>query len=325
MSTDQDYKLLVDTTAQLLETTEPGKVPATLAELGWYELLAEDERSAARALFGQQGRLARTSPMLSLLMGAAATGEDAAQATPALLPTLAAGATGWVEPGADGAISVLAQADALTGADFAVLAVRRGGAAELLRVPIASLTTTPVEGIDPPMGLAKVRATLDGAEQVASGADAEETWTASIALGRKLIAEEIAAVVARQLELAMEHATSRTQFGRLIGSYQAVKHKLAETLVAVRLAELAAEEAWNRPDAQAALMAKLLGGQSVEVAIRHCQQVLGGIGFTWEHSFHWYMRRGRMLDALLGSSAQLIPLVGAGIVESGELPVTASL
>jgi alkylation response protein AidB-like acyl-CoA dehydrogenase len=166
---------------------------------------------------------------------------------------------------------------------------------------------------------------LQDAVVLATGTEADAQWSTALALGRRLLAEEMIGVVAAQLDLTLEHARSRTQFGRQIGSFQAVKHKLAETHVALAVARLAADDAWIDTGPIAALMAKLHAGAAVQVANRHCQQLLGGIGFTWEHPFHRYYRRGRILDALLGSSQQLTTAIGRQISERRTLPSTAQL
>ncbi|MDT7682492.1 MAG: hypothetical protein QOG57_2802, partial [Pseudonocardiales bacterium] len=308
-----------------------------------FELWDEQPRAAARALFGQQGRLARTSPVLTLLMGASVAGPTGSISAgpvsagsiggvaPVLLPGPAAFSDsafsdgGWAVAGPDGTVRALAQSAALDVGRAAVLPVRDGDGLSLVELATGTLRRTPVEGLDPALGLCRVDATVRAGTPVLVGAEAERAWRRSVALGRRLLTEEMCGVVAEQLRLALGHAGSRTQFGRPIGSFQAVKHKLAEVHVALTVAELAAEEAWAQPAATSSLLAALLGATAVETANLHCQQVLGGIGFTWEHPFHRYARRGRVLAAVLGSRAQLARELGGQIVDSGELPVLAEL
>jgi alkylation response protein AidB-like acyl-CoA dehydrogenase len=119
------------------------------------------------------------------------------------------------------------------------------------------------------------------------------------------------------LSLARSHATGRVQFGRPIASFQAVRHRLAETLVALEGAEatlLAAE------DDLGSLLAKAAAGQAALVAARHCQQVLGGIGFTAEHGLHRHVRRALVLDGLLGSALELTREAGAVLRAHGSAP-----
>jgi alkylation response protein AidB-like acyl-CoA dehydrogenase len=131
--------------------------------------------------------------------------------------------------------------------------------------------------------------------------------------------------VAEQLRLAVRHALDRRQFGRPIGSFQAIQHKLADVYVGLTVADLATDEAWHDPSPSTCVLAKLLAGAAVDAANLHCQQVLGGIGFTWEHPFHRYLRRGRMLATMLGRRPQLASALGSEIVRSQRLPDLAPL
>jgi alkylation response protein AidB-like acyl-CoA dehydrogenase len=109
--------------------------------------------------------------------------------------------------------------------------------------------------------------------------------------------------------MAADYARTRYQFGRPIGSFQAVKHRLADMLVQVELAEAAAREA-------ALLAAEESPGFPAAAAVAHacCSraflhaaaeniQVHGGIGFTWEHPAHLYFRRAKSSQLLFGGPA----------------------
>jgi hypothetical protein len=108
------------------------------------------------------------------------------------------------------------------------------------------------------------------------------------------------------LSYGRTHMLSRAQFGRPLASFQAVRHRLAETLVALEGAEATLEASAGAADRDtAALLAKAAAGQAALTAARHCQQVLGGIGFTAEHDLHRQIRRALVLDGLLGSARDL--------------------
>jgi alkylation response protein AidB-like acyl-CoA dehydrogenase len=124
-----------------------------------------------------------------------------------------------------------------------------------------------------------------------------------------LSAAEAAGVAAWCLRTATEYAKTREQFGRAIGSFQAVKHLCAGMLCRVEQAAAAAWDAARTADEAsgdhplaAAVAAVLALDAAVEVA-KDCVQVLGGIGFTWEHDAHLYLRRAMALRQLLGGSA----------------------
>jgi alkylation response protein AidB-like acyl-CoA dehydrogenase len=127
------------------------------------------------------------------------------------------------------------------------------------------------------------------------------------------------------LALARQHSLDRFQFGRPIASFQAVRHRLAETLVAIEGAEATLGLAGaDNPDLTA-LLAKAAAGKAALTAARHCQQVLGGIGFTAEHDLHRHVKRVLVLDGLLGSSRELTRKAGAGLRARGSTPRLADL
>jgi Acyl-CoA dehydrogenase, C-terminal domain len=127
------------------------------------------------------------------------------------------------------------------------------------------------------------------------------------------------------LTLARQHALDRVQFGRPIAAFQAVRHRLAETLVAIEGAEATLSlPGVDNPDLTA-LLAKAAAGKAALTAARHCQQVLGGIGFTAEHDLHLHVKRVLVLDGLLGSSRELTRKAGAGLRARGSVPRLAQL
>jgi hypothetical protein len=127
------------------------------------------------------------------------------------------------------------------------------------------------------------------------------------------------------LRLARQHALDRVQFGRPIASFQAIRHRLAETLVAIEGAEATLSlPSKDNPDLTA-LLAKAAAGKAALTAARHCQQVLGGIGFTEEHELHLHVKRVLVLDGLLGSSRELTRKAGAGLRARGSAPRLAEL
>ena len=122
---------------------------------------------------------------------------------------------------------------------------------------------------------------------------------------------EAVGISAKVLDLAIEHAKTREQFGRAIGVYQAVSHKLADTFVETELARsLAYWAAWcvAEQDEQAPVAvaaAKAYCGDAAVVACERSIQVHGGIGFTWEHVLHRYYKRALRIQAHGGYSRQL--------------------
>lgn len=145
-----------------------------------------------------------------------------------------------------------------------------------------------------------------------------------------LIAAELVGVAQHALDLAINHAKQRHQFGRPIGAYQAVSHRCADMLIAVESARSAVLSAgWTADHAPdnlgfASSVAKVAAAQAAADATAAALQIHGGMGFTWEHPIHLFLRRaiasGRFLggvDAHLDRAAALAEL-GEGI--AGSLP-----
>jgi alkylation response protein AidB-like acyl-CoA dehydrogenase len=121
-----------------------------------------------------------------------------------------------------------------------------------------------------------------------------------------ILALEAVGIGKKALELGIEHAQNREQFGRKIGVYQAVSHQLADTFVETELARsLAYWAAWcvAEDDDQAPIAvaaAKAYAGDAAVAACERSIQVHGGIGFTWEHVLHEYYKRALWIQAYGG-------------------------
>jgi alkylation response protein AidB-like acyl-CoA dehydrogenase len=181
----------------------------------------------------------------------------------------------------------------------------------------------PTQGLDPALNAERVHAEMPSAavDVLASGAEALSWWEAAEAHGRRALCHQISGACAAMLDLALTHARERTQFGRQIGTFQAVRHKLAEVYVAVAAIESVADAAWDTDDVWlASTVAKLVASRSCATAIAHTQQVLAGIGFTAEHPYHHLMKHAVALDRILGTANELAPLVGTQLVSLGHAP-----
>lgn len=144
--------------------------------------------------------------------------------------------------------------------------------------------------------------------------------SAPMGAGRQALGWWLVGAGRAMLALARQHALDRTQFGRPVASFQAIRHRLAETLVAVEGAEATLVAAAGERDELAFLLAKAAAGQAALTAARHCQQVLGGIGFTAEHELQRHIKRALVLDGLLGSSRELTREAGAALRDKGFAP-----
>jgi alkylation response protein AidB-like acyl-CoA dehydrogenase len=173
-----------------------------------------------------------------------------------------------------------------------------GGAAGVERAKLDALDLT--------RALASVTLRGAPATRVGAGRDANQ-WLAEITdlVLAALAAEQIGGA-ARCLDLAVEYAKVREQFGRPIGSFQAIKHKCANLLLEVESGRSAvyhasAAVAAREPDAAlAAALAYAYCSQAFTHAAKECIQIHGGIGYTWEHDAHLYLRRAKSSELLFG-------------------------
>ncbi|GMU79032.1 MAG: acyl-CoA dehydrogenase [Acidimicrobiia bacterium] len=182
--------------------------------------------------------------------------------------------------------------------------------------PVDGLDAAVVRGLDPDLGL--VRVTGRALEGLVDGGRAT-------CAARRALAAELLGVAATMLDTATEHAKSRMQYGQPIGVFQAVKFRLADVLVAIQAAEVVLEEAWGDEADVAATAGKCLAGRAFRLAAENCLQVLGAIGFTWEHDLHRFIRRGLVLDVLYGSTEELRRELGATLIRRESTPRLGAL
>ena len=226
-----------------------------------------------------------------------------------------------------GAIGVVAENGTLSGtkshvvdgciADLLLVAVRQPGTAGMdglslyaIDASAEGVTRTPLEALDPTRKLARVN--LDGAQARLVGREghAGPALRRTLDLAAAALANEMVGGAARLLESAVEYAKERVQFGRAIGSFQAVKHRLADLTLTVELAKSAAYQAANAAaddDADLpalASLAKSAASDAYMQAAKDCIQLHGGIGFTWDNDTHLFYKRAKSSEVFLGDPAK---------------------
>ena len=301
------------------EASSGGTLDAALDELGWRDALAADRRTAVSVLFECQGAANVTSAALDVLLAAALTPDSTDTAV--VLPPLRQGAAPGHVRGDRCHIAGLGTA-ALARSDTAIVVSGDGDDATAFAIETRLLERRAVHGLDPALGLVEVSGDVH-AQSVASPEPVD--WAAALALGQLALAHELVGAGRAMLELARVHALERMQFGRPIATFQAVRHRLAETLVALEAAAALLDAAWDDPSPVTAPMAKSFAGRSARSAARHCQQVLAGIGFTTEHPLHLFIRRTIVLDQLLGAGSVLTGQLGTDMLRTATLPAAFPL
>jgi len=143
---------------------------------------------------------------------------------------------------------------------------------------------------------------------IASGPAASRAIEAALAAGAGVLASEQVGLAQRCLDMTVAYVKERRQFARPIGSFQALKHRLAEEWVAVTQARAAARYAaaclaTGDPDAKVAVaLAKAYCSQTAVLAAQETVQLHGGIGFTWEHPAHLYLKRAKADSIAFGTA-----------------------
>jgi alkylation response protein AidB-like acyl-CoA dehydrogenase len=163
----------------------------------------------------------------------------------------------------------------------------------------AGLTMAPVTSLDSTRTLADL--TLDDvpARCVASGPAAARAVAAALTAGAAMLAAEQLGVAERCLDMTMAYLKERHQFARPVGSFQALKHRLADLWVIITQARSASRYAAaclasGDPDSPIAVaLAKAACSEAALHAAQECVQLHGGIGFTWEHPAHLYLKRAK--------------------------------
>jgi alkylation response protein AidB-like acyl-CoA dehydrogenase len=313
----------VDRVAELADS-DAGWDPGSwreLAELGWLD--PELDLLEHAVLAEEAGRALLPGPWFSSvgLAGPALGGP------PARPTTLA-----WVDDAAttlrDAGSSVACRADddvdgwRLTGvkravpdvaiAEEAIVVARAADQVGLYRVDLTAHrdVVRPLATVDGTRRLGELR--LDGtpAEPVGDGGSAAPVLRATRRRGLALLACEAVGVTQRALDLAVEHAKTRTQFDRPIGSYQGVSHRLTDVYTALAVARsLAYRAAWcvAVDDAAADEAVATAAVAAARASVGGCEgaiQAMGGIGFTWDHPLHRFYKRAQWIAAFDGVPAR---------------------
>lgn len=245
----------------------------------------------------------------------------------ALLPKLADGsligtfafAEGPGQPAPD-AVRLGAAQGVLTGskwpvpdgaiADFAIVAAHdeRGIALYCVDLSGPHVSRHPLQSVDPSRGQARLEFAGATAERLGAS---DEGWPAVQRLLERaaiLVGFEQVGGAERCLEMARDYARERFAFGRPIGSFQAIKHKLADVYVALELARSNAYYgAWalaadNAELPLAAAAARVAATEAFHLASKETIQTHGGVGFTWDFDCHLYYRRSKHLALTLGGA-----------------------
>ncbi|MFI5952712.1 acyl-CoA dehydrogenase [Cryptosporangium sp. NPDC051539] len=263
------------------------------------------------------------SPARTQLLDLLGAGAMAALVAPGANLTATPSAAGWVLGGQSAPVLGLLAADLLVvGAETAT------GTVWLRLDPAADgVERVAEEGVDLTRDIGRLyldEVVVAAADELGDLEDVRFTVTA-------LAAAEAAGVMSWCVRSVVEYALVREQFGRQIGSFQAVKHKIARLFVASELAAASAWDAVRSLDQDAGQQSLAVGGAAVVAlgrAVDACLEAVtlfGGIGFTWEHDVHLYWRRAMSLAALTGPTGTWQAELGEAAIDGRRSADVAAL
>jgi alkylation response protein AidB-like acyl-CoA dehydrogenase len=297
----EERELLRDTVAALVDKhASPAAVrEAMSSERGYdeslWKLLCEQVGAAAlvvpEELGGADGELADAAVVIEEL-GKALVPTPLLGTTLAELALLASD-----EPDGD-ALEGLAEGSKIGAVVFDADYVVNGGVADVVIAADGntltrwtSFTAQPVDTMDPTRKLARV----EPHETTTIGSDPGLADTAAI-----LMAAEQIGSAAKCLDLTVEYTKDRVQFGRPIGSFQALKHRMADLYVAVQSARAVVNDAIADPSPTSAALARVAASEAFSKVAAEAVQMHGGIAITWEHDIQLYFKRAHASAQLLG-------------------------
>lgn len=329
----------------LLEADTESAPPywSAMAELGWLGLHIEEKFGGSG--FGlpelvvvteQMGHHLAGGPFVSTVIASATLQASGLADAESLLSALASGEKSAAVGLGDGlslnngkVSGTVANVVSANLADYLVLTC--GDDVVVVEANDAGVQIRQLKNLDPTRRSASV--TFDGANAIVLPAAA--SWLRDFA--RVLFSAEATGIARATTEMAAEYAKVREQFGRVIATFQAVKHHCANMLVET---EIATSAVWDAARAQtttesqrdqfsyAAALAATLSAYAADFCAQMNIQVHGGIGFTWEHDAHLYLRRALAIEAFLDSkkaSEDIVDFVRRGVklVRAVELPPEA--
>ena len=339
---------------------DPSALWKALAEVGWYTVGIDDEDDGSIGLPGLCVLAAsiggHAAP--SLVVDTVITSRIAAAAA------VGAARARWADSFADGSVTVALAHLESTGswnldgiktraldADRYVVAgtkldvhhAQRAGAfavtvltddgPALLLIPsdTAGVKVEPESPLDPSSGACTVRfsGVAVGSENVLAGAESMETLLASLEVGAVVSAAEGLGAASRCLDMAVAYARERKQYGKVIGSFQALQHLLAErhvlreTAWSTILYAAAAIDDGLEDASEASSVAKAHAARVVRQITEGAMQVFGGIAYTWEHDVHLLARRALAAERRFGDAIYHERVLGARI--AARAPGTAAI
>jgi alkylation response protein AidB-like acyl-CoA dehydrogenase len=205
-----------------------------------------------------------------------------------------------------------------------IVTARTPEGSQLFAVQAGDAEFVAADALDPSRGFTSVRLNDAPALRLAGSEATLRAVSGAYRRGLLTISAEQVGIARASLDSAVEYAKTRRQFGAVIGSFQAIKHRCADVLLEVECADALLTDAVERGATADAELAFVVATHAAIAAAEACIHIHGGIGFTWEHPAHRYLRRARVNAALMGPSEIHRDAIAESIglaAESGALAV----
>jgi len=322
---DATSQMLRSSVGQVLRGDGERRLSDRLGDLGWDEVIADDFQGATAILFEEKGAMLGGGDALGPLLTRLLSGplEDGGLGSASMILPLALHPDHPSTVVKSGKLDVRGIALSCPCGGSSVTPVRDDrGSITLGRIgPDVTWECARIEGTDPDLGLRRVAAVVPAAHaELADPTVAAPAWNAAVAGGRWALSLELVAIGRTVVRDAVDYTSVRKQYGRPIGTFQALQHRLASAYASVVGAHRVGLEAADTGSEWAAVVAKALAGRAAESACTQAQQSYGAVGFTWEHRFHRYLRRTYLLDRLLGDWRTLESEIGAAVMRQAQAP-----
>ncbi|MGM7775816.1 acyl-CoA dehydrogenase family protein [Arthrobacter sp. KNU-44] len=297
-----------ESTRALVAQSPEGVDWEALRDLGWFDLAGEDPRLATSVLGEELGRAAAASRALDAavvhVLEQAGAGVTAERPGAVLYPL--PGSSGAGRLFADGSVQLDGLLLGRVGESEELLAfvADAGGQPAVVRLdPLEAAEVIDIKGADARVRARRYTARVAGIREALAPEHARLAWRTA----RRALAYQMVGVAEECLRVAVAHVSDRHQFGRPIGSYQAVKHRLADVRVGIAAARSALAGSWEESDQVelAVLVATSLAKKAAQLAVTHSLQVCGGMAFTEEFPLAPLVRRAQFFGPFLGSAAGL--------------------
>lgn len=314
MTTQADQVLRDSLKSVLAQAADHDSIAAALADQGWYDIAAADGDPAWQVLFEECAVALSPAHPLDVLLEPLLAGDGQVThliyATERTAAQQALDARRGREPYPRG----VTRASRHDADRYVVLTARPGGCVTAAEANAGHVTLEPVQGLDPDLRLRSAQ--LHISPETIGGDD----LAACLNRAQVLQSWALHALSGRMLAIAIEHVSVRHQFGRPVGSFQAVKHLLADCAVELESQRAVLAYASQSQDPVAVTAARALAGRTSLLVGQAARQATGAMGFSWEFPLHRYVRRAHSYDLMLGPWELHARRLGQLILDRSAVP-----